>query len=355
DGRSTGYLELFNPIQKILWRIILPLSIPGVDKTNSLLSATGHQYMQGDRMAASLLELPNGDLLTMDNSGIARIWQVDAGELVKAANAWKKLVGNIDQRTLSIIYNDPEGNITNSTSENGDVKNSIDGRAEPKQPLELTDAQRELHKMAMQKRLEQINMTQEDFELYRSYKADVQREIRELHVILESIEAKDKERIWLKNQSSGDVDDTKLIEGLTGDINIYKRRGESDPESGFYQARPKKIYFVFDLSASGDSPNIEFVKKGEYPRTEKETFKILSRMHAHSQFCLSGDNTMSAVAHAIKDITKEAADDYFVIVLSDANIQQYKINPENIAKALKEDERVNSFIIFIGSLQDQAE
>ncbi|CAG8748557.1 44625_t:CDS:10, partial [Gigaspora margarita] len=416
DGRSTGYLELFNPIQKILWRIILPLSIPGVDKNNSLLSATGHQYVQSDRMAASLLELPNGDLLTMDNSGIARIWQVDAGELVKAVNAWKKLVGNIDQRTLSIIYDDPEGNITNSTSENGtpidgvsgrqqtfvDVKN-LELRAEPKQPLELTDAQRELHKMVMQKRLEQINMTQEDFELYRSYKADVQREIRELHVILESIEAKDKERIWLKNQSSGDVDDTKLIEGLTGDINIYKRRGESDPESGFYQAHPKKIYFVFDLSASmyrfnshdrrldrsmevalmimesfksfehkfqyqifghsGDSPNIEFVKKGEYPRTEKETFKVLSRMHAHSQFCLSGDetsfcnidNTMSAVTHAIKDITKEAADDYFVIVLSDANIQQYKINPEDIAKALKEDERVNSFIIFIGSLQDQAE
>ncbi|CAG8766307.1 1117_t:CDS:2, partial [Ambispora leptoticha] len=65
-----------------------------------------------------------------------------------------------------------------------DVEN-LELRAEAKQPLELTDAQRELHKLAMQKRLEQINMTQEDFELYRSYKANVQREIRELHVILE--------------------------------------------------------------------------------------------------------------------------------------------------------------------------
>ncbi|CAG8832935.1 15649_t:CDS:2, partial [Racocetra persica] len=106
---------------------------------------------------------------------------------------------------------------------------------------------------------------------------------------------------------------------------------------------------------SGDSPNVEFVKTGKYPRTEKETFKVMNKMHTHSQFCLSGDNTLGAVLHAIKDITKEAADDYFVIVLSDANIQQYKINPEDIAKALKEDERVNSFIIFIGSLQDQAE
>ncbi|CAG8454960.1 7144_t:CDS:10 [Dentiscutata heterogama] len=392
DGRGTGYLELFNPIQKVLWRIVLPLAIPGIDKTNPILSATGHQYIQGDRMATSLLELPNGDLLTMDNSGVVRIWQVDAGELVKAANAWKKLVGNIDKR----IGGD-SGDPMNSKGRQQtfvDVEN-LELRAEAKQPVELTDAQMELHKLVMQKRLEQINMTHEDFELYRSYKADVQRQIRELHIILESIEAKDKERIWLKNQSSGDVDDTKLIEGLTGDVNIYKRRGENDPESGFYQAHPKKIYFVFDLSASmyrfnshdrrldrsmevalmimesfksfehkfqyqifghsGDSPNIEFVKKGEYPRTEKETFKVLSRMHAHSQFCLSGDNTLSAVTHAIKDITKEIADDYFVIVLSDANIQQYKINPEDIAKALKEDERVNSFIIFIGSLQDQAE
>ena len=29
---------------------------------------------------------------------------------------------------------------------------------------------------------------------------------------------------------------------------------------------------------------------------------------------------------------KEEADDYFVVVLSDANIQQYSINPEDIAK-----------------------
>lgn len=62
----------------------------------------------------------------------------------------------------------------------------------------------------MQKHQEQVNMTQADLELFRSYLATVQREIRELRVILESIEAKNKERVWLKNQSSGDVDDTKL-------------------------------------------------------------------------------------------------------------------------------------------------
>jgi hypothetical protein len=64
--------------------------------------------------------------------------------------------------------------------------------------------------MSMQKHREQVDITQADSELLRSYLANVQHEIRELRVILESIEAKNKERVWLKNQSSGDVDDTKL-------------------------------------------------------------------------------------------------------------------------------------------------
>src|SRR5437762_142892 len=106
------------------------------------------------------------------------------------------------------------------------------------------------------------------------------------------------------------------------------------------------------LGHSGDGPNIEFVKEGKYPRTEKESLKIINQMYNHSQFCLSGgkfsfliykytlfllrkfffsiDNTVSATAYAIKDIVKEEADDYFVVVLSDANIQQYRINPEDI-------------------------
>ncbi|CAG8469763.1 6846_t:CDS:2 [Acaulospora colombiana] len=86
---------------------------------------------------------------------------------------------------------------------------------------------------------------------------------------------------------------------------------------------------------SGESHSMEFVKEGRYPHNEKETFKVLRQMYIHSQFCLSGDNTLNAAAHAIKDITKEEADDYFVVVLSDANISQYHINPEDIAKGIK--------------------
>jgi hypothetical protein len=39
------------------------------------------------------------------------------------------------------------------------------------------------------------------------------------------------------------------IEGLTGERAIYKKRGEDDPELGLFQDKPKRMNFVFDLSA----------------------------------------------------------------------------------------------------------
>lgn len=43
-------------------------------------------------------------------------------------------------------------------------------------------------------------------------------------------QAKGKERQWLKNQALGELDDAKIIDGLTGEKAIYKRRGELEPE-----------------------------------------------------------------------------------------------------------------------------
>ena len=34
----------------------------------------------------------------------------------------------------------------------------------------------------------------------------------------------------MKHQTTGELDDMKLIEGLTGEKNIYKRRAEEEPE-----------------------------------------------------------------------------------------------------------------------------
>ncbi|KAL8189740.1 UNVERIFIED_CONTAM: hypothetical protein K2H54_005750 [Gekko kuhli] len=77
-------------------------------------------------------------------------------------------------------------------------------------------------------------------------------------------------------------------------------------------------------------------------------------MHAHAQFCMSGDHTLEGTEHAIREIAKEEADEYFVIVLSDANLERYGIPPVRFAEALTINPQVNAFTIFIGSLGDQA-
>lgn len=59
-----------------------------------------------------------------------------------------------------------------------------------------------------------------------------------------------KEREWLKHQTFGELDDSKLVDGMTGERNVYKRRGEADPPPGAPQPKPTKLDFVFDVSGS---------------------------------------------------------------------------------------------------------
>ena len=81
----------------------------------------------------------------------------------------------------------------------------------------------------------------------------------------------------------------------------------------------------------------------------------MQALHAHSQFCLSGDHTLEAAKHAVESIVKQEADEHFVIVLSDANLDRYGIRPKKLAEILSMNDDVNAYVIFIGSLGDQAQ
>ncbi len=43
---------------------------------------------------------------------------------------------------------------------------------------------------------------------------------------------------------------------------------------------------------SGDAPEIPFVAFGASPENRKERLKVLQRMIAHTQYCMSGDHTL---------------------------------------------------------------
>jgi len=101
------------------------------------------------------------------------------------------------------------------------------------------------------------------------------------------------------------------------------------------------------IGHSGETHNLPLVRFGSPPRNRKEKWDIIDRIYAHAMYCSSGDNTLSSTIYAIQDVVKEHADDYFVFVLSDANIAGYGISPKTMAKALMADKKVNSYAIFV--------
>ena len=69
----------------------------------------------------------------------------------------------------------------------------------------------------------------------------VRKQVQSLRTIISGLQAKSKERQWLKNQTQGELDDMRLIEGITGEKSIYKKRGEQvgHKKSGNYSGRLK--------------------------------------------------------------------------------------------------------------------
>jgi len=177
---------------------------------------------------------------------------------------------------------------------------------------------------------------------------------------------------------------------------IYKRRGEQEPEPGAVQEKPKRLRLVVDVSGSmyrfnghdqrlermlestlmvmeafegygdrivydvighsGEDNNVPFTRVSHPPSNDRERLDVLKSMHAHSQFCMSGDHTLSATVLAMRELSHKAEeyDENFVIVLSDANFDRYGISPTNFGKILR-NEQVDAYAIFIGSLGDQAD
>lgn len=50
--------------------------------------------------------------------------------------------------------------------------------------------------------------------------------------------------MWLKRQTDGELDDTRLTEGLTGEAAVYKRRGMEEPEIGRPQVKYVSCNFL---------------------------------------------------------------------------------------------------------------
>jgi MoxR-like ATPase len=271
---------------------------------------------------------------------------------------------------------------------------------------EARESAERMGKEALRKRLDDISLGKGSFEAYLEYRDRVRGEIASLQNLMDEIARRAKERVWLRRQSHGELDDTRLVDGLTGDRLVFKRRGSPDSHisgrSGSSSGDPtkKRLQFVVDVSGSmyrfngqdrrlerlmeavllvleslpqdlqsplqyalsghsGDSPDIRFIEFDDpKPENEAEKYKVLESMVAHSQYCLSGDYTVRAMEMAINNVVEdedETGTERYVFVVSDANFERYGIDPQLLERIMLKDKRVNAHLILIASLGGEAE
>ncbi len=96
---------------------------------------------------------------------------------------------------------------------------------------------------------------------------------------------------------------------------------------------------------SGATHLLPLVAFGRPPRNRQERLAVVRRMVDHAASCVSGDNTLAAAARAVRDVKGVEADDYFVFLVSDANLEGYGVTSASLAAALMADRRVNSYVI----------
>ncbi|CAK9810181.1 von Willebrand factor A domain-containing protein 8 [Anthophora quadrimaculata] len=418
----TNYLEVVDIVNHKIRYIPIPEPV-GVSHVTQLLYPNKHPLYVSAKS--------NQDLVTVDAGGCVRFWETSISNIEKSLESWRKMVGN-DNEYLQITKerysgldvsspkhgkidekNEPHvGGNTWAGGTGGRDTAGLGGKGGPYRldaghtvhqlsdeeknavPEHVKKAAREMGLKAFKQRLREINMSEYDHMLYSQFSNAVQQQVKALRIIIDSLQAKSKERQWCRHQTSGELDDTKLIEGLTGEKTIYRRRAEKEPEFGAPLTKPKRLKLVVDVSGSmyrfnghdgrldremeacimvmeafsgyegkfqydivghsGDDYHIPFVKHTQPPKDNKGRLEVIQTMHAHSQFCLSGDNTLEATQHAITSLATEDADESIVVVFSDANFERYGIRPESFAKILTSNPKVNAYAIFIGSLGNQA-
>lgn len=254
-----------------------------------------------------------------------------------------------------------------------------------------------MNREAFAKRLKEIDMSEHQAGAYEEIRQPVAQEIEQLRVILAAVEAKKSERKWLRNQTTGELDDRKLVDGVVGEKAIYRRRGEEDRLPGMHQDKPKSLCFLMDVSGSmyrfngqdqrldrllqtslmlmeslegfehkyeytlvghsGDGPHTPFVEYGSPPKNDKERLQVLSKMYAHTQYCMSGDTTLEALQKMVPEVTKRDADDHFVFLVSDANLARYGIQTRELANAMQPPsagKSAQAHCLFIASIGDEA-
>eukprot|EP01080_Neovahlkampfia_damariscottae_P004332 gene4332-7688_t len=287
------------------------------------------------------------------------------------------------------------GSGTGPNFQTSNAPNAVDGNQVSDIHYESMKKARLMAQDALKKQLNSIKMSPEDLDSYNDYYNPIKTQISQMRTLLENLRSKEKERIWIKNKAYGEIDDNKIVEGITGEKLIYQKRGEGEIYDSFMHKKKKLLHFCMDVSCSmyrfngydrrldrmievaicimeslsgfeerfsysitghsGSSQRVPFIGFNKPPKNKNERLKVALQMRGHSQSCASGDTTLETTDWAISQISKMDADERFVFIFSDANITGYGFNSKNFSKLLTKNSNVKAFVIFISSPNGEAE
>lgn len=245
---------------------------------------------------------------------------------------------------------------------------------------EARERSRVMAEQALQEKLAELKMGKHDYDRFQKLRTRVEAPIHQLRELLKNVKQKRQERVWLKRQTSGELDDSRIVDALAGEKDVFQRRSESSSKDALSKT---KIKLVVDISASmyrfngydgrlqrlleatlmlmeslderfpleivghsGMSASIKLLKPDD-KRDEPTELRILESMVAHTQYTWAGDNTLPAIRDASKGVDQSDV----VLVISDANLDRYGIEAREIVEASA---GAHVHFILIGSLGDEA-
>ncbi|PNF24075.1 hypothetical protein B7P43_G04705, partial [Cryptotermes secundus] len=238
----SGYLEITDLVNHKLRYLSVPQPIAVSPVTSWLYSSS--------QLPMYLAAGSNQGLVTVDAGGCIRLWETSLFSLEKSLSEWRQMIGS-ERKYLQLTVERPSG-LDVTAPKHGKVDETgaphvggntwaggtggrdtagLGGKGGPYRldaghkvhqvtqaekdavPEHVKKAAREMGQRAFKQRLHEIKMSEYDAQLYGQFSDAVSRQVQALRVILNSLQAKSKERQWLRHQTSGELDDTKLIEG----------------------------------------------------------------------------------------------------------------------------------------------
>jgi len=246
---------------------------------------------------------------------------------------------------------------------------------------------KEMAAEALDKKLKELDMGKLDWKRYEYLRNQVDEPITQLKSYLKDLKKRSEEREWVKHQTTGELDENRIVDALAGERDVFKRRGnpngindyltKSDPIivrlivdisasmfrfNGFDQRlerlleaalmmmecfRDDKRFKFYIIGHNGSSAQIPLVNP-ELDLNEATQLRVLECMVANTQYTSAGDNTVDAVSIAVEEASKGE----LIIVISDANLDRYGISVDDLAPL--QSPNVHAHLIFIGSLGDEA-